>query len=175
MTLSLCESGESKMPSFDIVSEIDMMEVENAINQAQKEHAQRFDFRGGKSSIELDKAGKKIKIIADDELKLRSIHQIISAKMAKRDLDLRALKYGKEEAATGNAIRQTLDIKAGMEKEEAKEVTKAIKDSKLKVQVEIQGEQVRVTAKSIDELQGAIAMLRGKELKFPLQFINMRS
>ena len=94
------------MPSFDIVSEIDMMEVENAINQAQKEIAQRFDFRGGKSSIELDKAGKKIKIIADDELKLRSIHQIISAKMAKRDLDLRALKYGKEEAATGNARHQ---------------------------------------------------------------------
>ncbi|NDE14370.1 YajQ family cyclic di-GMP-binding protein [bacterium] len=163
------------MASFDIVSEIDMMEVENAINQAQKEIAQRFDFRGGKSSIELDKPGKKIKIVADDDMKLRSIHQVISAKMAKRNLDLRALKYGKEEAATGNTIRQVIDIKAAMEKEEAKEVTKAIKDSKLKVTVEVQGDQVRVTSKSIDELQATIAMLKGKELTFPLQFINMRS
>ena len=163
------------MPSFDIVSEIDMMEVENAVNQTQKEIGQRFDFRGGKSSIELDKVAKKIKIIADDDMKLRSIHQVLSSKMAKRNLDLRALKYGKEEPATGNTIRQVIDIKAAMEKEEAKEVTKAIKDSKLKVQAEIQGEQVRVSSKSIDELQATMSMLRGKELKFPLQFINMRS
>jgi uncharacterized protein YajQ (UPF0234 family) len=163
------------MPSFDIVSEIDMMEVENAVNQAQKEIGQRFDFRGGKSSIELDKTAKKIRIVADDDMKLRSIHQVLSTKMAKRNLDLRALKYGKEEAATGNTIRQVIDIKAAMEKEEAKEVTRAIKDSKLKVQAEIQGEQVRVTSKSIDELQATMAMLRAKELKFPVQFINMRS
>lgn len=163
------------MPSFDIVSEIDMMEVENAVNQAQKEIGQRFDFRGGKSSIELDKTAKKIKIIADDDMKLRSIHQVLATKMAKRNLDLRALKYGKEEPATGNTIRQVIDIKAAMEKEEAKEVTKAIKDSKLKVQAEIQGEQVRVSSKSIDELQATMSMLKGKELKFPLQFINMRS
>ncbi len=163
------------MATFDIVSEIDMMEVENSVNQTEKEIAQRFDFRGGKSSIELDKVGKKIKIIADDDMKLRSIHQILSSKMAKRNLDLRSLKYGKEEAASGNTIRQTIEIKAAMEKEEAKEVTKAIKDAKLKVQVEIQGDQVRVISKSIDELQATIAMLKGKELKFPIQFINMRA
>lgn len=163
------------MPSFDIVSEMDMMEVENAVNQSQKEIGQRFDFRGGKSSIEFDKPGKKIKIVADDDMKLRSIHQILSSKMAKRSLDLRALKYGKEEVATGNTIRQMIEIKAGMEKEEAKELTKAIKESKLKVQAEIQGEQVRVTSKSIDELQATMSMLKAKELKFPVQFINMRS
>lgn len=163
------------MATFDIVSEIDMMEVENSVNQTEKEIAQRFDFRGGKSSIELDKVGKKIKIIADDDMKLRSIHQILSSKMAKRNLDLRSLKYGKEEAASGNTIRQTIEIKAAMEKEEAKEVTKAIKDAKLKVQVEIQGDQVRVISKSIDELQATISMLKGKELKFPIQFINMRA
>ena len=163
------------MATFDIVSEIDMMEVENSVNQTEKEIAQRFDFRGGKSSIELDKVGKKIKIIADDDMKLRSIHQILSSKMAKRNLDLRSLKYGKEEAASGNTIRQTIEIKAAMEKEEAKEVTKAIKDAKLKVQVEIQGDQVRVLSNSIDELQATIAMLKGKELKFPIQFINMRA
>ncbi len=163
------------MATFDIVSEIDMMEVENSVNQTEKEIAQRFDFRGGKSSIELDKVGKKIKIMADDDMKLRSIHQILSSKMAKRNLDLRSLKYGKEEAASGNTIRQTIEIKAAMEKEEAKEVTKAIKEAKLKVQVEIQGDQVRVISKSIDELQATIAMLKGKELKFPIQFINMRA
>lgn len=151
------------------------MEVENAVNQSQKEIGQRFDFRGGKSSIEFDKPGRKIKIVADDDMKLRSIHQILSSKMAKRSLDLRALKYGKEEVATGNTIRQMIEIKAGMEKEEAKELTKAIRESKLKVQAEIQGEQVRVTSKSIDELQATMSMLKAKELKFPVQFINMRS
>ncbi|MCX6104340.1 MAG: YajQ family cyclic di-GMP-binding protein [Proteobacteria bacterium] len=163
------------MPSFDIVSELDMQEVDNAVNMAQKEIAQRFDFRGGKSSIELDKTAKKIKILADDDMKLRSIHQIVESKLAKREVDLRGLKYGKEESGSGGIIRQEIDLKAGLDKEEAKEITKLIKESKVKVQAQIQDEQVRVTSKSIDELQAAISVLKKGELKFPLQYINMRS
>ena len=163
------------MPSFDIVSELDMQEVDNAVNMAQKEIAQRFDFRGGKSSIELDKTAKKIKILADDDMKLRSIHQIVESKLAKRGVDLRGLKYSKEESGSGGIIRQEIDLKAGLDKEEAKEITKLIKESKVKVQAQIQDEQVRVTSKSIDELQAAISVLKKGELKFPLQYINMRS
>jgi uncharacterized protein YajQ (UPF0234 family) len=163
------------MPSFDIVSEVDLMEVENSVNQTSKEIEQRFDFRGGKSSIELDKPAKKIKIIADDDMKLRSIHQVLSSKLAKRSVDLRALKYGAEEQASGNLIRQTVELKANLEKEEIKEVNKLIKESRLKVTTESQGDQLRVVSKSIDELQATMNFLRGKELKFPLQFTNMRS
>ena len=162
------------MPSFDIVSEIDLMEIDNAVNMTIKEIGQRFDFRGGKSTLELDKSARKIKITADDDMKLRAIHQILETRLAKRSIDLRCLKYGAEEAASGNIIRQMVDLKNGLEKEEAKELTKAIKDSKLKVQAEIQGEQLRVSGKSIDDLQTVIAMIKGLQLKFPVQFINMR-
>ena len=162
------------MPSFDIVSEVDLMEVENAVHQAAKEIDQRFDFRGGKSSVELDKTAKKIKIMADDDMKLRSIHQVLQQKMAKRNVDLRCLKFGDEEAASGNMLRQMVELKANLEKEEIKEVNKIIKDAKLKVTTEIQGEQLRVTSKSIDELQATMQLLKGKKLDFPLQFTNMR-
>lgn len=163
------------MPSFDIVSEVSLMEVENAVNQTAKEIETRFDFRGGKSSIELDKTAKKIKIMADDDMKLRSIHQVLSGKLAKRSVDLRGLKYGPEEQASGNMIRQNVDLKANLEKEELKEVNKLIKDAKTKVTTEMQGEQLRVNSKSIDELQATMNALRSKELKFPIQFTNMRS
>ena len=163
------------MPSFDIVSELDLMEVENAVNQTSKEIGTRFDFRGGKSSIELDKDAKTIKIMADDEMKLRGIHQIMQLKMAKRNIDLRGLKYNPEEQASGNMLRQTVELKASLEKEEMKETNKLIKESKLKVTTEIQGEQLRVTSKSLDDLQAVMTMLRGTQLKFPVQFINRRS
>lgn len=163
------------MASFDVVCELDLMEVENAVNMTAKEIAQRFDFRGGKSELSLEKDAKKIKIIADDELKLRSIHQILETKMAKRGIDLRCLKYGKEEPASGGVLRQQVELKSGLGREEAKEVTKLIKDAKLKVQAQIQDEQVRVTGKSIDELQATIAMLKSSQLSFPVQFVNMRS
>jgi uncharacterized protein YajQ (UPF0234 family) len=162
------------MPSFDIVSDLDMQEVDNAVNQTAKEISQRFDFRGGKSDITLEKEAKKIKVTADDDFKLRSIHQILEGKLAKRSVDLRALKYGKEESGSGGILRQTIDLKSGIDKEEAKEVMKAIKDSKLKVQAQIQDEQVRVTSKSIDELQATMSLLRSADLKFPVQFTNMR-
>lgn len=163
------------MPSFDIVSELDLQEVDNAVNTAQKEISQRFDFRGSKSSITLERDAKKIKIVADDDMKLRSIHQVLEGKLAKRGVDLRGLKYGKEESGSGGIIRQEIILKAGLDKEEAKEITKLIKDGKLKVQAQIQDEQVRVTSKSIDELQATIAALKKAQLKFPVNFTNMRS
>lgn len=163
------------MPSFDIVCEIDLQEVDNAVNQASKEIGNRFDFRGGKSEINFSKAEPCIKIFADDDMKLRAIHQILEQKFVKRDLDLRTLDYGREEDASGGAIRQTVTLKQGIEKENAKKITKAIKDTKLKVQAQIQDSQVRVTGKKIDDLQSVISALKEKELGLPMQFVNMRS
>lgn len=163
------------MASFDIVCEVELQEVDNAINQAQKEISTRFDFRGGKSEIELDKVAKIVKITADDELKLRSIHQIIETKLAKRGVDPRALTYQDEEEASGNIIRQKATLMSGLSKEDAKKVVKTIKTAGLKVQAQIQDDQVRVTGKKIDDLQSVIATLRGSTLGLPLQFINMRS
>ncbi len=164
------------MPSFDIVNEVNYQEIDNAVNQTAKEIATRFDFRGGHSSIDFDKVEKKIKINADDELKLRSIHQLLELRLVKRGIDLRLVDYGKEEAASGNVIRQELTMKNGIDKEEAKKITRIIKDSKIKVQAQVQDEQIRVTAKKIDDLQATIALLKGSsELGLPLQFTNMRS
>ncbi|MFW7380523.1 MAG: YajQ family cyclic di-GMP-binding protein [Oligoflexus sp.] len=163
------------MPSFDIVSEIDLQEVDNAVNQAAKEIETRFDFRGGQSSIDFDRKEQKIKIIADDDMKLRSMHQILEQKLAKRSIDLRSLEYGKEESAGGQRLRQTVTLKSGLEKEAAKRINKLIKDSKIKVQTQIQDEQIRVTGKKIDDLQAVIATLKQEEFGLPLQFVNMRS
>ncbi len=163
------------MPSFDIVSKVEVQEIDNAVNQAQKEIDQRFDFKGGKSAYELDKAAMTIKITADDDFKLRSMHQILEQKMAKRQIDLRCLEYADAVPASGNILRQVVKLKQGIDRECAKQITKIIKDSKLKVQPEIQDEQVRVSGKKIDDLQTAMQMLRGQTLPVPLQFVNMRS
>lgn len=164
------------MASFDIVNELNVQEVDNAVNMTAKEIGSRFDFRGGKSEIEFDKTKKEIKIIADDDLKLRSIHQLLEQKLAKRGIDLRLLDYGKEIDAGSNLIRQIVTLKNGIDKEEAKKITKLIKDANLKVQAQIQDEQIRVTSKKIDDLQATIQFLRGSsEIGLPLQFINMRS
>ena len=163
------------MPSFDIVSEVDVQEVTNAVDQASREIGQRFDFRGGKSSIAFDKEKKTIKILADDELKLRAIHTIMDQKFAKRGIDLQSLKYGAEEAASGGLIRQSVSLRAGMEKAEAKKITAAIKELKLKVQAQIQGEQVRVEGKKIDDLQEVQSALQSQQFGFALQFVNQRS
>lgn len=163
------------MPSFDIVSEVDFQEVDNAVNQASKEIDNRFDFRGGKSSISFDKSQKQIQIIADDEMKLRSIHQILEQKFSKRSIDLRSLDYGKEETAGHQQIRQKVSIKVGIEKDVGKRINQLIKSSKLKVQSQLQDDQIRVTGKKIDDLQSVIQLLKVEEIGLPLQFINMRS
>jgi len=158
--------------SFDIVSETNKQEVSNAIQQAQKELAQRFDFKGSKSSIEL--AAEEIVLVSDDEGKLRSVKDILETKLVKRGVSLKALDYGKIEPAAGGTVRQHIKIVQGIESEKAKAIVKTIKDAKLKVQAAIQSDQVRVTGRVKDELQKAMALVKGKDFGIPLQFTNYR-
>jgi uncharacterized protein YajQ (UPF0234 family) len=158
--------------SFDVVSKTDMQEVSNAIQQAQKELAQRFDFKGSKSSIEL--ANEEIVLVSDDESKLRSVKDIVETKLVKRGVNLKALDYGKLEQAAGSTVRQHVKIVQGIETEKAKAIVKHLKDAKLKVQASIQSDQVRVTGRSKDDLQKAITLVKGKDFGIPLQFTNYR-
>src|SRR4051812_20249436 len=144
--------------SFDVVSKTDMQEVSNAIQQAQKELAQRFDFKGSKSSIEL--AAEEIVLMSDDEGKLRSVKDIVETKLIKRGVSLKALDYGTTEASLGGTVRQRVKIVQGIETEKAKAIVRTIKDAKMKVQASIQSDQVRVTGRNKDELQNAIALLK---------------
>jgi cyclic-di-GMP-binding protein len=158
--------------SFDIVSKTDMQEVTNAIQQAQKELAQRFDFKGSSSSIEL--SGEEIVLVSDDEGKLVSVKDILESKLVKRKVSLKALDYGKLEAASMGTVRQKVKIVQGIESEKAKAIVKKIKDAKLKVQASIQSDQVRVAGKNKDDLQRAIALIREADFGIPLQFTNYR-
>ena len=162
------------MPSFDFVSEVDLQHVDDAINIVSREISQRFDFRGSKSSIEFDRNNKKINIVADDDLKLRAIKQLLEQKMAKRSLDLRCLQYQKEAAGNQGLLKQEVLIKDGLSKEEAKKIAKIIKDSKLKIQTQIQDQQLRVSGKKIDNLQEAITLVEDAKMPFPLRPTNMR-
>lgn len=158
--------------SFDIVSKTDLQEVSNAVQQAQKELAQRFDFKGSKSSIEL--AGEEIVLVSDDEGKLRSVLDILESKLVKRHVALKALEWQKLEDASGGTVRQRAKIVQGIETEKAKAIVKAIKDAKLKVQASIQSDQVRVTGRAKDELQKAITLVKEKDFGIALQFTNYR-
>jgi uncharacterized protein YajQ (UPF0234 family) len=164
------------MPSFDVVSEVNLQEVDNAVNQASKEIAQRYDFKGKRYELEFDKAKSSIKISADEESRLDAVYDVLSSKLFKRGIELTSLDLGKREQAGGMMIRQQIEVKQGLESEMAKKICKLIKDSKLKVEASIQEKQVRVSGKNIDDLQSVIAMLRGEQgtLKIPLQFNNMR-
>ena len=158
--------------SFDVVSKTDMQEVANAVQQAQKELAQRFDFKGSKSSIEL--ANEEIVLNSDDEGKLRSVKDIVESKLVKRKVSLKAVNYEKVEAAAGGTVRQRAKIVQGIESEKAKAIVKTIKDAKLKVQASIQGDQVRVAGRNKDDLQRAIALVKEQDYGIPLQFTNYR-
>ena len=158
--------------SFDVVSKTEMQEVANAIQQAQKELAQRFDFKGSKSSIEL--TNDEITLNSDDEGKLRSVKDIVETKLIKRGVSLKALDYGKLETAAGATVRQKAKIVQGIEIEKAKAIVKTIKDAKLKVQASIQSDQVRVTGRSKDALQRAMSLIKEKDFGIPLQFTNYR-
>lgn len=162
------------MPSFDIVCEVDLQEIDNAVNQACREMTGRYDFKSGKSTLEFDKENKLLKITADDDMKLRAIHQILETKLAKRNIDCRVLQYDKQEEGSNKIIKQKVTLRSGLSKEEAKKITALIKNSGLKVQPEIQDDQVRVSAKKIDDLQDVIAAVKQGDLGIPLQFINMR-
>lgn len=159
--------------SFDVVSKLDLQEVENAWNQSNKEISTRFDFKGSVSRIEWDKKGA-LTLFSDDEIKLKSVIDILQSKLIKRGISLKALDYLKIEPAEGGTVRQVVNVKQGIESEKAKDIVRTIKDSKLKVQASIQGDQLRVTGKSKDDLQSAIALIRSKDFGLPLQFTNYR-
>ncbi len=162
------------MPSFDIVCDVDLQEIDNAVNQASREMTGRFDFRSGKSLIELDRENKLLRIVADDDFKLRAIHQILEIKIAKRGLDCRILQYEKPEEGSNKLLKQKVTLRSGLTKEEAKKITLLIRNSGIKAQPEVQDDQIRVTAKKIDDLQEVMAIVKKAELGIPLQYINMR-
>lgn len=159
--------------SFDVVSEVNMQEVDNAVNQAKKEIGTRYDFRGSKSEITLE--GDTIKIVSDDEYKLNAVIDVLKGKMVKRGVAIKNLDYGKVEPASGATVRQVITIKKGISKEIAKDVVKLIKGMKLKVNASIQEDQVRVAGKDKDDLQAVIQMLKQQDLSVELQFVNFRS
>ncbi|WP_135547305.1 YajQ family cyclic di-GMP-binding protein [Paenibacillus cymbidii] len=158
--------------SFDIASKIDMQELTNAINQAEKEIQTRFDFKGSKSSIALEK--DVLVIVSDDEFKLQNVVDILHAKMAKRGISLKNLIYGKVEPASSGTVRQRVTLKQGIDQDNAKKINVLIRDSKLKVTSQIQADQIRVTGKSRDDLQKVIHLLKQAELPLELQFLNFR-
>lgn len=160
--------------SFDIVSEIDWQEVDNAINQTRKEILSRYDFKGSKSTIEYSQKDKTITILADDDYKSKAIVDMMQNKFVKRSIPLKSLKFKPQEEAGGNMVRQVIEVLQGISKENAKLIVKIIKDSKIKVQAAIQDEQVRVSSRDKDLLQEAIALVRGAELDFAVQFTNYR-
>jgi len=161
------------MPSFDVVSTVDMQEVENAINQARKEIASRYDFRGSKAEIIWDK--EMIIIKGDDDYKMGAIKDILISKVHRRSVDISCLDFSKPEAIGGMLQRQEVKIKQGIDKETSKKINKSLKEEKLKIQTQISGEKLKVTSKSIDTLQEAIAFLKSKNFGVPLQFENMRN
>ncbi|MDX8389412.1 MAG: YajQ family cyclic di-GMP-binding protein [Mariprofundaceae bacterium] len=160
------------MSSFDIVCEIDMHEMDNAINQTDKEITTRYDFKGSGSTIEM--VDSVITICATDENKLNTICEILRAKMVRRNLEPKYLEYGEPEAASGDSKRQKITLKMGVDKELAKKVVKLIKQEKMKVQASIQGDQVRITGKKRDDLQAAIALVKSMDADRPLQYTNFR-
>lgn len=161
------------MASFDIVSEIDLQEVDNAVNQARKEIEHRYDLRDGKCEVTWDR--KALALSANDEMKVRAMRDILQAKLHKRGVEISSVKFDKVEPIGGMMLKQKGELIQGINKEKAKEIVKAIKDSKLKVQAQIMDETVRVTSKSIDELQETMAFCRKSAFGIPLQYTNMRS
>jgi uncharacterized protein YajQ (UPF0234 family) len=163
------------MASFDIVNKIDLQKIDNAINTATKELVNRYDLKDEDCEIDLDKKNKTIKLQAKQEMALQSLIDIILSKFTKQQLDPRILDLSKDASPSGKHMYQTLSIKEGLDKETAKKVVNFIKDSKLKVQASIMDDQVRVTSKSIDELQATMAKVRSHDFEVPLQFDNMRN
>ncbi|TRZ93506.1 YajQ family cyclic di-GMP-binding protein [bacterium] len=160
--------------SFDIVSEVNLQEMDNAVNQARKELNQRYDFKNSKASIEFDRNEKKITLIADDDFKLRALTDILATRIAKRSISLKALKFKDPERAFGGCLRQLIEICMGIDKENAKELTGIIKSLGLKVQTQVEGEKIKVSSPKKDDLQVVIAHIRGLNFPIPLSFGNYR-
>lgn len=162
------------MPSFDIVSRVDLQEVDNAVNITKKAILSRYDFRNSKTEITIDKTDKKIHVTTEDDMKLRAVQDALIENLIKRKVDRKCLELKPSEAAAHGMIRREIAIKEGVDSDTARNIVKMIKDKKIKVQAAIQENQVRVTGKKIDDLQEVIQMLRLGQMPIPLQFINMQ-
>jgi uncharacterized protein YajQ (UPF0234 family) len=160
------------MPSFDVVSEVNSEEIDNALNAVHREVSNRYDFKGSKSSV--TREAEKITIIADDEMKLKALHDMIKTYLTRRNVDARCLDFKTKEAASGGTIRQVVEIKKGIDQENAKFIVKQIKDAKVKVQASIKGAEVRIDGKKKDDLQEVIALIKTMPLNIPIQFVNFR-
>ncbi|MFN3871995.1 MAG: YajQ family cyclic di-GMP-binding protein [Ignavibacterium sp.] len=160
--------------SFDIVSEIDLQEVDNAVNQALKEIHQRYDLKDSNTTIELNKKDKLLTINTKDDYSLKQSIDILQTKFIRRGISIKALKLNEPEQAAGGRLKQIINLQSGISKDNAKKIVKMIKDSKIKVNAQIQDEQVRVTGPKIDDLQAVIKMIKEADLDFPTQFVNMK-
>ncbi len=160
--------------SFDIVSEVNLQEVDNALNQSRKEITQRYDFKGVNTTLDFGEKEKTITLTTGDEFHLKSAVDILQSKLIKRGVHIKALKYGPVENAAGGAVRQVLTLRVGIEKEDAKNIVKMIKDSKIRVQAQIMDDQVRVSGKDKDDLQKIIKLVNDANFPFATQFVNYR-
>jgi uncharacterized protein YajQ (UPF0234 family) len=160
--------------SFDIVSEVNLQEVDNALNQSRKEITQRYDFKGIKTTLDFSDKEKTITLTTADEFHLKSAIDILQTKLIKRGVHIKALKYGPIENAAGGAVRQVLTLRVGIDKEDAKSIVKMVKDSKIRVQAQIMDDQVRISGKDKDDLQKIIKMVNDADLPFATQFVNYR-
>lgn len=160
------------MPSFDIESKTDLAEVDNALNNMIREMTTRYDFKGSNCSIE--RQDDKLVLLADDELKLRQMHELLQGHLSRRNIDAGVLDYATVEAAAGQSVRQSVKVQQGIERDRAKRIVKEIKSTKLKVQVAVQGDTLRVTGKKRDDLQQTMSFVKGLDIDLPLQFVNMR-
>ena len=162
------------MPSFDFVAEVDLQLVDDAVNQVAREISQRFDFRNSRAEINFKRQEKKIYLVADDDYKLRAMHQLLEQKLAKREVDIRCLTYNEEETGSHGVLKQNATLKDGLSKEEAKQISKLLKETRMKIQTQLQDNQLRVSGKKIDDLQTAIKLVEEANLAFPVRAINMR-
>ena len=160
------------MPSFDVVSRLDLAEVDNAVAGIDREIAMRFDFKGSKCQIKREEG--VINLVADDDLKLKQLHELLKVHLTRRKVDPAALDFKPSEKASGNTLRQSVALRQGVDSELGRRLVREIKDSKLKVQVAIQGNELRVSAKKRDDLQAAISLMRGLKIEQPLQYLNFR-
>jgi uncharacterized protein YajQ (UPF0234 family) len=163
------------MPSFDIVNQIDLQEVDNAVNNVKKELATRFDFRNVPTELDLNKKDKKIDLVTGDDMKVQAIRDLLISHFTRRKVDHRVMEFGETEPTSKGQLKQSIKLVEGIDKDTAKMIVKMIKDSKLKVQASIQDDQVRVNGKKIDDLQAVIQLLRDAKLELPLQYVNMKS
>lgn len=160
------------MPSFDIVSKTDLQEVDNAINNVTREIGTRFDFKGSNAKVE--RTDSTLTINADDDMKLRQMHELLKGHITRRGVDAGVLEFKDPEQSAGQAVRQTVIVREGIDRDMARKITKSVKDAKIKVQIAVQGDELRVTGKKRDDLQAVIAHVKGMTLEMPVQFVNMR-